>query len=885
MSSSSDETSLAETGVPRKTSSSGRPGWLTSSGAEEPGRIPMGTILADRYRVIGLLGRGGMGEVYRADDLRLGQPVALKFLPAAVSDDASRLAQFHNEVRIARQVSHRNVCRVYDIGEADGRIFLTMEYVDGEDLATLLRRIGRLPQDKGIEVARQICAGLAAAHEQGVLHRDLKPANVMLDGQGRVRVTDFGLAGVASEIEDVRSGTPAYMAPEQLAGREVSIKSDLFALGLVLYEIFTGKRAFDAKNVAELLRMHDEGVHLTPTSAVRDLDPAIERVIQRCLEREPARRPASAIAVSAALPGGDPLAAALAAGETPSPEMVAAAGRSEAIPVAQALGLVSAVIVLLVTTVVSLSRDSFLQMLPVVKPPAVLEDRAREALGRLGYREPPADWTSDFTPFGSYQSWVIRTQTGRDRWRDVATGRVPVAGYWLRTSPRPIVPNGPNPRPSTSDPPLEFTGMTLVYLDVAGRLVEFHAVPAERETNPPSPSAVPAPPDWRVVFDLVDWPADRFTPAVPQWTPRGVADARAAWTGTLPELRDTPLRLEAAAFRGRIIFVETIGPWTRAGRMEVAPVDPVRRTFTIFSGILVFAVIVAAAVLARRNMALGRGDRAGANRVAFVLFTSSVAGYAITAHHVTDLGRELDRFFQACGSGMVSAAIFWLAYLALEPWVRRHQPASLISWTRLLTRGVRDPLVGRDLMIGIAFGIVLALFANLARLVPEMVGSSALSPGFFQVFLLRGPTAVFDNLLERVTVACLNTMLLLLLYVGLRKLLRHRVLAAAGLGLVFMAVLGADSDLATNEAWFAVPYAAIVAFLVLFPLLRFGLLPFMAATFANQALGINPMTTSLSAWYAFPTLIVVGCLLAVTAYAFVQSRAGERLLGGKMLPD
>ena len=139
-----------------------------------------------------------------------------------------------------------------------------MEYVDGEDLASLLKRIGRFPQDRAIEIARQLCAGLAAAHDQGVLHRDLKPANVMLDREGRVRITDFGLAGLAHEIHDIRAGTPAYMAPEQLAGREVSIRSDLFALGLVLFEIFTGKRAFDAKNIAELLRMHDDGSSLTP---------------------------------------------------------------------------------------------------------------------------------------------------------------------------------------------------------------------------------------------------------------------------------------------------------------------------------------------------------------------------------------------------------------------------------------------------------------------------------------------------------------------------------------------------------------------------------------------------------------------------------------------
>ena len=129
-------------------------------------------MLDGRYRIIGLLGRGGMGEVYRADDLRLGQPVALKFLPEDLRRDPVRLSQFHNEVRTARQVSHPNVCRVYDIGEAEGLLYLSMEYVDGEDLATSLRRIGRFPEDKAAEIARQLCAGLAAAHQRGVIHRD-----------------------------------------------------------------------------------------------------------------------------------------------------------------------------------------------------------------------------------------------------------------------------------------------------------------------------------------------------------------------------------------------------------------------------------------------------------------------------------------------------------------------------------------------------------------------------------------------------------------------------------------------------------------------------------------------------------------------------------------
>jgi len=167
-------------------------------------------LLAQRYRVVSLLGRGGMGEVYRANDLLLCQTVALKFLPAQWASHEATLVRFRNEVRIARQISHPNVCRVYDIGEAEGSTYLSMEYVDGEDLASLLRRIGMLPRDKALEIARQLCAGLAAAHDKGVIHRDLKPGNIMLDGQGRLRITDFGLAGVAGEVKTFaaeRAGT------------------------------------------------------------------------------------------------------------------------------------------------------------------------------------------------------------------------------------------------------------------------------------------------------------------------------------------------------------------------------------------------------------------------------------------------------------------------------------------------------------------------------------------------------------------------------------------------------------------------------------------------------------------------------------------------------
>src|SRR5436190_7415961 len=271
--------------------------WLTSTDAIDHGRFPPGTVLDVRYRIVGLLGRGGMGEVYRADDLKLGQAVALKFLPKQLTHRADRLARFHQEVRLARQVSHPNVCRVHDIAEAGGQHFLSMEYIDGEDLASLLRRIGRLPPDKALELARQLCAGLAAAHERKVLHRDLKPANVLIDGRGRAHLVDFGLADLAEGRRGAPeiAGTPGYMAPEQLMGREVTTRTDVYALGLVLYEMFTGKRALTIDGAFLGGRPPIGEPHVRPSTHIPELDPAIERVIMRCLEPDPVRRPSSAI--------------------------------------------------------------------------------------------------------------------------------------------------------------------------------------------------------------------------------------------------------------------------------------------------------------------------------------------------------------------------------------------------------------------------------------------------------------------------------------------------------------------------------------------------------------------------------------------------------------
>ncbi|HYX20923.1 MAG TPA: serine/threonine-protein kinase, partial [Thermoanaerobaculia bacterium] len=476
--------------------SSSKVGRLASSDSISAGGFTPGVVLAERYRIIGLLGRGGMGEVYRADDLKLGQPVALKFLPERFGAEKERLDRFYAEVRLARQVSHPNVCRVYDVGEIEGQHYLSMEYVDGEDLASLLKRIGRLPPDKALEIARELCAGLSAAHDRGVLHRDLKPANVMVDGRGRARITDFGLAVAASEVQEGEvSGTPAYMAPEQLAGRGASVRSDVYALGLVLYELSTGKKAFDAASLEDLKRKHTEETPTAPSSVAPGFDPVVERVILRCLEKDPGQRPSSVAQVAAALPGGDPLAAAVAAGETPSPEMVAAAGERGAVSPSRARFLLLGLAAALALAIVFAPRANIATWVGIEKSPEVLRERARQILQDAGIGK-PVDWSNWFRTDERFLVWARdHGGLGGDLSRDAVA-------FTYRQSASSMVPalaiTGPFPSPwvTSVNPAPVSPEMAEVSVDPRGRLIRLAVVPPEVRDD----AAVSAPTDWSRLF-------------------------------------------------------------------------------------------------------------------------------------------------------------------------------------------------------------------------------------------------------------------------------------------------------------------------------------------------------------------------------------------------
>jgi len=261
------------------------------AGEPEDPSFMAGDVLAERYRMIARIGRGGMGDVWRADDLVLDTPVALKLIRTASPDARARILQ---EVRLARLITHRSICRVFDVGEAGDVVFFSMELVRGEDLAALIRRVGRLPSERVLEIAHELCAGLAAAHAQGVLHRDLKPANVLIDHDGLVRITDFGIAIPSREAgHHTMVGTPGYMAPEQVeSGATLSDQTDIYSLGVVLYELVTGERYAKPSG--------DRSPR--PSEIVPDVDKRLERAVLRAVSANPSDRPPSAVAMAAALP-------------------------------------------------------------------------------------------------------------------------------------------------------------------------------------------------------------------------------------------------------------------------------------------------------------------------------------------------------------------------------------------------------------------------------------------------------------------------------------------------------------------------------------------------------------------------------------------------------
>ena len=262
-------------------------------------KVEKGTLFAGRYEILATLGRGGMGVVYRANDKKLDDIVALKVLrPDLLKDDPTHVERFKQEIKLARKVTHRNVLRTHDFGDADGTPYISMEFLEGVTLKDLIKSKGALPVGVGLRIAKQICAGLEAAHRQGVIHRDIKPQNILiLPESGEVKIMDFGIARV-SEVKGQSGltsdgtvmGTPDYMPPEQAQGHAVDFRSDIYSLGVVLFEVFTGQLPFNGETVMALVMNHIQKAPPRPRSVNPALPEDLERIILRCLEKDPAKR-------------------------------------------------------------------------------------------------------------------------------------------------------------------------------------------------------------------------------------------------------------------------------------------------------------------------------------------------------------------------------------------------------------------------------------------------------------------------------------------------------------------------------------------------------------------------------------------------------------------
>jgi hypothetical protein len=842
------------------------------------GMFEPGHLIAGRYRIVERIGSGGMGMVYRADDRVLNQPVALKFLPEAFADHPSRKARFLNEARVALQITHPNVCRVHDIGEVNGRQFISMEYVGGDDIASLLKRVGRPPVERSLALTHQICAGLQAAHDKGVLHRDLKPANVMVDENGNAKILDFGLAGMAAGISghEVKAGTPTYMAPEQLRGDEVTVRSDVYGLGLLLFELFTGRKVWEADTVAELMHLHRSRDPSDPRELVAGLDDRIASTIAKCLARDPADRPVNVRVVQSMLPGGDPLAAAIAAGETPSPELVAqAGGRGVMKPVHGVICMVGVVAMLLVVAWLA-PRVALQERAYLAKSPAVLASEAEEAFSRLGYnlRNQHTAWALDY--YEELVKEIELNDKGLDRWDRLAKPRPAAIDFWYRASPTPLRPLNTQGKVTMTDPAPTEPGMISLRLSPAGQLRELYVRYREAD-DPTTPDGWKAPGGagdldrtWRLLFELADLPYESFKSVDPFRVPPVFADTRAAWEGVYEESPDVEVRVEAATYRGQAVAFRFIEKrWPKASQVGV-PEELFRSGPGLWATTgMTTLLVLASCVLAPVNVAARRVDFKGAFKVGVGGTLIWFVGWWLRSSHVWTLQGETDLMGRAAGQSLLVAAALVLFYIAMEPYVRSAWPQMLISWERVLSGRFRDALVGKHASVGVLLGVASAAAFYATLLVPTLIGKPPLPPfidGRYGMDAMSGARTALGTVLHMSVSSVREGMALVLSLVIIRLFAKREWLSAGVFALLLAFFWAMMASARTVQAW---PVLIVMAAALALVIVRYGLLSAAIAAMVYHLLVSFPITLDPSAWYFDATIFSHAFVLSASAFGLL----------------
>jgi hypothetical protein len=438
------------------------------------------------------------------------------------------------------------------------------------------------------------------------------------------------------------------------------------------------------------------------------------------------------------------------------------------------------------------------------------------------------------------------------------------------------MPSRPPIRVATTDPPLTISGMTLVLLDTLGRLQEFHAIPPQYDPDP----APPQPPRWAALFEAAGMNLSAFTPVTPQWAPRDFADTRAAWEGPLVDRPDLRVRIEAAAYRGRPVSMLIVGPWSRPARMEPLARSNAQTVLIGLATLVIVALVIAAMLLARYNVRARRADVRGAWRLALFIMVGSAALWVLAAHHVPDVNQEMNSFARNFGNTLVAAALLWVMYVALEPYVRRFWPDGILGWSRLLSGYVRDPRVGRDVLIGCVFAAAMTLPELVYALLPQRLGYPPAIPRFQDgVSTLGGfselALTVFDDAVGGVFVA----MFAAFGFVLLRLIFRRSTLPIVAWVVVLSMFQATQVLTSGTSVWIAAAYQACMIALLTIMIVRYGLLVTAVAFAVGSLLEDIPLTLSLSHWTATTSNLALATALAVTCFGFYAARAGQPLFG------
>jgi serine/threonine-protein kinase len=407
------------------------------------------------------------------------------------------------------------------------------------------------------------------------------------------------------------------------------------------------------------------------------------------------------------------------------------------------------------------------------------------------------------------------------------------------------------------DPPFERSGMLRLETDPDGKLIWFEAVPPQVEEPAP-----PAPPfDWNKLFQAAGLDVAKFQTAEATWTPLANWDVRAAWTGSDPAT-GAKLRIEAAAWRGRPVFFRIIGPWTVAGRMAQAGNNSGNAIPFL---VIMFVAVIAACVLGWHNFRAGKADRQGATRLA-VIFFATQASYSLLVMHHTATMNEIAGFWTIVGTAMANAVLNFVFYVALEPWVRRKWPRTIVSWTRFCSKGVSDPLVGRDLLYGIGFAALL----NLSTAAAVALHGRSGQPVFPPLNALEGVRAEVASVIVSVPAAIFTALLFFFMLFLFRLVLRKDWIAGAA----FVLIITLATTISSTTPWVDYPINALAVGIFAFALLRFGLLAAIVTSIADQILLMGGLL-DFSAWYAGMAVLPFVMIALLLVYGFRVSLAGR----------